>query len=809
MAGAAGNLRVTSTPVRAAAPSPSAARGGWLQRKCACGSAGTEGECEECRKTALQRQAAGTGGPAAAPSIVHDVLRSPGRPLDATARRALEPRLGHDFSKVRIHADARAAASARAVGAAAYTVGPDIAFAEGQYQPATPRGQRLLAHELTHVVQQARGPLPAAPEGSLPVSDPADAAEREAERVSCSLDGPAGPPPIVERPPLSLARAPLDVDGISKDAANPGTVNLGPVLGIWAPVLISQLFVKYGPHASGQIAFAADFPTTFTLPKDTSKPVATLPKVDKVPPLSNIPVEAHFFPPARPAQGRALVIGGFHGDEQPGWQMVEALVAELSAPNGTLNLAFNTIVVPRLNAAAIADELAGVRMWRNRCNRQIVDLNRNFPTGNTPKDTDCANTVGAPIQPEVQAVMDLITKFKPDRILSTHAISTASSAGIFADPNQDPKAIELARGMASTLLHPSDRPFNRLGTGTKDFNPVYPLDQPGVVGAGTSLGAWGPTAIPGQTTPVITLEAPEFKALSTGPVTDPRTVAGYLRPLRAFLSADVTTAADRDILADIDAMTVADRVAFLTGRLPSKNDIYARIQFRIDTAIARLNDMKPPVNVAAASDLRLFSEKVGGKQSQADIDFEKFFLIGDTAKRWDTLPDQFFKGGDRKKGVDRAKWLATPSKDRLAIIIRFSSLPGTSRHHWNTEVDFNSVEVVDWQPASGTKKAGKFFALGQWLQANAPKVGFLQSYTPGRSGGYQEEPWHWSYAPISIGLRQRYNQEVNLQADVIDKIVDEFKQRAAAAGQTMPADFPQALQAINISDLVNNIGPGL
>jgi hypothetical protein len=82
------------------------------------------------------------------------VLRSPGQPLDAATRVFMEPRFGHNFSRVRVHTDARAAESARAVGAAAYTVGYDIVFGEGQFEPGTRNGRQLLAHELTHVVQQ-------------------------------------------------------------------------------------------------------------------------------------------------------------------------------------------------------------------------------------------------------------------------------------------------------------------------------------------------------------------------------------------------------------------------------------------------------------------------------------------------------------------------------------------------------------------------------------------------------------------------------------------------------------------------------
>jgi hypothetical protein len=120
--------------------------------------------------------------PLRAPAIVHDVLRSHGRPLEPHVREEMEGRFGYDFARVRVHADATAAQSARTVGALAYAVGRDIVFAPTQYAPGTHSGRRLLAHELAHVVQQGEtGP----PAGSglelLPSGDPG---EREAERAA-------------------------------------------------------------------------------------------------------------------------------------------------------------------------------------------------------------------------------------------------------------------------------------------------------------------------------------------------------------------------------------------------------------------------------------------------------------------------------------------------------------------------------------------------------------------------------------------------------------------------------------------------
>ncbi|MFZ1729984.1 MAG: DUF4157 domain-containing protein [Bacteroidota bacterium] len=85
------------------------------------------------------------------------VISSPGQPLDPATRAFFEPRFGHDFSNVQVHADRTAAESAHELGALAYTVGTGIVFGKGQYVPESPSGRRLLAHELAHVVQQSGG----------------------------------------------------------------------------------------------------------------------------------------------------------------------------------------------------------------------------------------------------------------------------------------------------------------------------------------------------------------------------------------------------------------------------------------------------------------------------------------------------------------------------------------------------------------------------------------------------------------------------------------------------------------------------
>jgi hypothetical protein len=136
-----------------------AAEGPWparVQRACACG-----GACDDCRTKApaVQRVNSGSAGAGTVPPIVRDVLRSAGQPLAASTRSFFEPRFGADFSGVRVHTDSRAGQSARAVDARAYTIGQNIVFGAGQFAPDTAAGKSLLAHELTHVMQQSRSQL--------------------------------------------------------------------------------------------------------------------------------------------------------------------------------------------------------------------------------------------------------------------------------------------------------------------------------------------------------------------------------------------------------------------------------------------------------------------------------------------------------------------------------------------------------------------------------------------------------------------------------------------------------------------------
>jgi hypothetical protein len=187
----------------------------FIQRECSCG-----GSCSACQEkggqesieeepSTIQRQAATTAvEPPEDAGIPSD---SPGQPLDPQTRNFMEPRFGHDFSDVRVHTDSSAAQSADALGANAYTTGRDIYFASGKYAPDSKDGQHLLAHELTHTVQQQNGatPMAASPAGGVLVGDASDPLEAEAEHTADKAVGNSEGTGLVSRDSTPVVRRDL------------------------------------------------------------------------------------------------------------------------------------------------------------------------------------------------------------------------------------------------------------------------------------------------------------------------------------------------------------------------------------------------------------------------------------------------------------------------------------------------------------------------------------------------------------------------------------------------------------------------
>ncbi|MCP5099054.1 MAG: DUF4157 domain-containing protein [Chloroflexi bacterium] len=168
------NLMLNKTPV--------------FQRRCSCGKPiVANGKCSECnikKKRAKNNKTEYSERPLM-PLITNEVLTSTGKELDPNSKANMERYFDFDFSKVRIHTDSKAAKSAKLVGAGAYTVGNNIVFGNSLYQPEMVSGQKLLSHELAHVVQQSKAPQN--PNGLRPIEEPSGSLEREAEQASYKI----------------------------------------------------------------------------------------------------------------------------------------------------------------------------------------------------------------------------------------------------------------------------------------------------------------------------------------------------------------------------------------------------------------------------------------------------------------------------------------------------------------------------------------------------------------------------------------------------------------------------------------------
>ncbi len=146
-------------------------------------------------KAMTARSTPGARAAGEAPGIVREMLRSSGHPLDAATRNFMEPRFGHDFSRVRIHADTLASRSAEVLAARAFAVGSDIGFRQGEYAPDTDTGRHLLAHELTHALQQ--GASASASNGELVQRQTDDTLPSNIPAPAPPVFPPSPPPPHV------------------------------------------------------------------------------------------------------------------------------------------------------------------------------------------------------------------------------------------------------------------------------------------------------------------------------------------------------------------------------------------------------------------------------------------------------------------------------------------------------------------------------------------------------------------------------------------------------------------------------------
>ena len=332
----------------------------------------------------------------------HLELHSPGRPLDPATRSLMERGYGEDFSSVRVHIHAR---STSELSAAAYTIGSDIVFNTGQYDPRSHGGRRLLAHELGHVVQQrANG------SGSSPETEADLASRRAAYGIPIRSPMSGAPAGLVQCSPLS--------DAVKKDVGpNPTVEAVLTRLGqpdVQAAQTDADLNTEIDQllnHRADDIWLAQRVWHGLRQGKAGVAPR---------------PIEAYFFNGT--TSRRALVIAGVHGSERQGIAVARMLIDLLKTTQPTLT----TIVVPSLFPDNAAVAPFGSREGSG------AQPNRNFP--NPGQDLAAAqkaggvDALGKKILPENLLLMELMEKFKPERIISIHGTWDPNKAGVFYDP---------------------------------------------------------------------------------------------------------------------------------------------------------------------------------------------------------------------------------------------------------------------------------------------------------------------------------------------------------------------------------------
>jgi hypothetical protein len=700
----------------------------------------------------------------------------------------MEPRFGHDFSKVRIHADAQASESARAVSAKAYTVGQHVVFGEDKYAPQSSEGQRLIAHELTHVVQQSG-------------SDAGTVLQRDPDFTLPKLsDEPLVLPHVGDSvgwrrrlmPPLML--------NLNIFAGSPQRLDLN---------LLDQELTKGGPltRTRGEIGYG----TLWCGGKTGSRKCQS----DAAAQDSTLPIEAVVFPrtppaaattgasgtktqPAAPSPApRALVVGGIHGDE--GGKPQHALIAERleSELNGGLARDFDTILIPVMNPGGLADN--------KRTNRHDVDLNRNFPgLPNFPTGKAVVE------QPEMEAVKNVIQILRPSRILVLHAQGHAELGGVYADPVEG-EARELACRMALKMRGSSGGkeavvPGNQLDKGVCESR--YP-DQAevGVSTTQSSIGTWGSAsrAAGGGGAVVITHEIPDKDNIKN-PLPEHgagRSVDSMMPGIREFLQDNRKAPSEADALLE-RAVTKT----FLSGQ-----DTPADVQLRetISGIVkARFNDMN-----AFYKGVWIGSQSAALRAAAPELT-----IVGDDKDK-DKGPHGV-RDFTKQAGIINAEFgkslnAKSSGSDIEAAILKAMetrSMPGFSRHHWGTDMDLVSAERTDWDSTTG-----RFRALIPFLQEHAYRFGFFHPYTAGyaRSGTqpaqrgfptptahhYLEEPWHVSYWPIANVLQRLWLS--TFTGPVLENLILETAH--AVHGPVSEADMAKALRGIGLTSFQSNVAP--
>jgi uncharacterized protein DUF4157/succinylglutamate desuccinylase/aspartoacylase family protein len=369
-----------------------------VQRKCA---ACEEEEMQrspaelpaEDEEEKLQTKRSSGAAPEVSPQTVSHIanFRGGGEALSPAAKAYFEPAFGRDLSVVRLHTGTAAARAAGEVGARAFTVGSDIAFGAGEYRPETAEGRKLLAHELTHTVQQGR-------------------VERRIQRspLSDSVKAAWTADPTLEALLARLSQA--DVQGAQTDAdvdAEVARLLAGRADDLWVAQRVRQ-------GELGKTASSAKRSIQAVFIRGTS---------------------------AR----RALVIAGVHGSERQGIEVAQTLIKDLQ----TKQPHFTVIVVPSLFPDNAAAGSFGSREGSTPTNRNFPKATQDLAAARKGGGK-AVDAEGRAMLPENVLLLELMERFQPERIISIHGTKRPGAAGVFYDPRKlTSEELEAARDWAT------------------------------------------------------------------------------------------------------------------------------------------------------------------------------------------------------------------------------------------------------------------------------------------------------------------------------------------------------------------------
>ena len=777
-----------------------------LQRKCACGS-GASHACDDCKKKQPERLQRSLADPSRrydadlAPPEVGRVLSAPGNPLDAATQRFFETRFGRDFSGVRIHTDASAVASADAVNASAYTVGRNVVFGAGRYEPSTARGQSLLAHELTHVVQQHGSAATGEP---LRINQPGGRDEVEADTTAQRIvDGGTHRVPTTSMGGALVQRAVRDrvlsdlqpgaqaclvhLHGDEENARQAAISLRGShcVNLVRLSNTIRNISVDV-PSGGSTVTCLADpnriFTATGLASHAIQTPCAAAVRTQVRTDLTQFR-DQQLAPAIRQCRGSSggsglsgpLPIVAFHNNTPSGGLSIRSFRrggSEAGAterdPARTGGLTNPTEVrgqnVNDFLLVTTPGDFTALRGSRNTV------LQSQTPTDDGSLSVALANDRYINIEAQGKQFVNNTHRFFVTNLAMGNDVLRQLGVG------QQPCAQTSNKDAGAD-------------SGTRSADPREATD------AGTAQQEQGSEGVFDWIVRFVREVIRVLEQVGTMPVPLPREAPPQNLPPRC---RTFSTQADLDArkgqwASVIAGLPLADVINWIVGvgTPPAAATTESEAQrdcmlFAIRASAAQAGSpLSLPASGHVQSGRRDFARQRDIWNRKFQFSGAPFDRITDDARRTcGSLIAATDRRWDPSNAAHRVCWGAaaaprtTPpampagaraltADERQREILQASSAPGLSRHHWGTDFDLfdPGMDPTDWEAG------GPFADEYSWLMRNASTYGFIQSFTAFSTFmriGYIEERWHWSYFPIAQALLEfaRANQS-DVEAELL------------------------------------------